>query len=261
VGEARTTDDGEDVGRPGAPVLVVEDLAVAYGRAGRALAGVSLSVASGATVAVLGANGAGKTTLLRAITGLLGHHRGQITSGSVRLDGEDVAGRAAPELVRRGISQVMEGRRIFAPLSVEENLRVGARVLGRRGRVEVERLLDLFPVLADKRRDRAGSLSGGEQQQLAIARALVQSPRLLVLDEPTLGLSPIMVAQVRELLRSLRGDGTSVLLVEQRVAVAYAVADHVHLLAGGRIVQHGTPQQLADRSDVIDTYLGAPVHG
>ncbi len=240
------------------PTLAVRDVEVVYGSAIYVLRGVTLELGSRSIVALLGANGAGKTTLLRTVTGLLRFHRGSVTNGSVELDGERIDRLDASEIVRRGISQVMEGRRIFAELTVDENLRAGAYT--RRERAEVrsayERVMTLFPVLADRRRSTAGYLSGGEQQMLAMGRAMMASPRLLVLDEPSLGLAPLIVQQIRDLIVEINQSGTAVLLVEQNATMALSIADRGYVLETGRIAKQGpSPDLLAD-ADIQEFYLG-----
>ena len=239
-------------------ILSVNGLEVVYNDVILALRGVSLEVPEGSVVALLGANGAGKTTLLRAITGLLGVHRARVTKGSVALDGTPVTGADPASLVRRGVAQVMEGRRIFAELTVDENLRAGAfSVRNRSDRDEAhQRVMDLFPQLAPRRRQVAGYLSGGEQQMLAIGRALMQSPRLLLLDEPSLGLAPLIVEQIAGIVRTVNAQGTSVLLVEQNASMALSVADHGYVLENGKVVKEGPAERLADDKDIQEFYLG-----
>jgi branched-chain amino acid transport system ATP-binding protein len=215
-------------------------------------------VPSGQVVALLGANGAGKTTLLRAITGLLVSHRGRITKGTVRLDGADITGADASKIVRGGLAQVMEGRRIFAELTVDENLRTGA--LTRRDRAAVanthERVMDLFPALKDRRRSVAGYLSGGEQQMLAIGRALMAEPSVLLLDEPSLGLAPKVVALIRDIITQVNEVGTSVLLVEQNATMALSIAHEGYVLEHGRVVKEGAGGDLLADDDIREFYLG-----
>jgi branched-chain amino acid transport system ATP-binding protein len=222
------------------------------------LRGVSLKVGPASIVALLGANGAGKTTLLRAITGLLPIHRGRITKGNVSLDGTVLHRIAAPDIVRRGIAQVMEGRRLFAELTVEENLRVGGFTCRDRSAVAtgLERVFTLFPYLAERRRSVAGYLSGGEQQMVAIGRALMSSPRLLLLDEPSLGLAPRIVDQVREVILAIHREGTSVLLVEQNAVMALSIAHSGYVLENGKVVRDGPASELAADRDVQEFYLG-----
>ncbi len=222
------------------------------------LRGVSLVVPEGGVVALLGPNGAGKTTTLRAITGLLDLHEGTLTKGQVRLGSEDLSRLSPQAIVARGVAQVMEGRRMLADLTVEENLRAGAWALPRSLLAEeLERAYDRFEVLADRRRQPAGYLSGGEQQMLAIARALMSRPRLLLMDEPSLGLAPKIVTQIAELIREIHASGVSVLLVEQNAAVALDLADHAYLMENGRIVLEGPAAELREDQDVREFYLGA----
>jgi branched-chain amino acid transport system ATP-binding protein len=245
---------GGDSGR----ILAVRNLEVVYGAAIQVLRGVSLEMQSGKIVALLGANGAGKTTMLRAVSGLLRFHRGSITRGTVEFDGERIDRLDAAGIVRKGMAQVMEGRRIFAELTVDENLRAGA--FTRRDRAGVketyDKVLRLFPVLAERRRQTAGYLSGGEQQMCAMARALMASPRLLLLDEPSLGLGPLIVQQIRELIVEINKEGTSVLLVEQNATMALSIADHGYVLENGRTVKDGPGQALLADSDIQEFYLG-----
>ena len=239
------------------PILSVRNLEVVYQDVVLVLRGVSLELSRGEIVALLGANGAGKTTLLRAVTGLLGVHRGRVTKGSVELDGEPVNGRDAAWRVRKGLAQVMEGRRVFAELTVDENLRAGGFT---RSRAEVreaqDRVFDLFPVLAERRRSTAGYLSGGEQQMLAIGRALMAAPRVLLLDEPSLGLAPRLVEQVRDTIVELNRQGVSVLLVEQNAAMALAIASHGYVMETGRVVKDGPATDLLADQDIQEFYLG-----
>ena len=208
---------------PAAPaaraLLEVRDLSVAYGRV-PVLAGVSMRVGPGEVVAVAGGSGAGKTSLLRALSGLLALHRGRVTAGDVLVDGRSVVGLPAAEVVRLGVTCVLEGRRVFRDLTVEENLRVGVSSLGGRaaGRDAVEGVLDRFPLLARRRTTRAGYLSGGEQQLLVVGRALVASPRLLLLDDPALGLAPVAMDAVADVVTGVAQTGTAVVVAERRAA-------------------------------------------
>ncbi|MET0135967.1 MAG: ABC transporter ATP-binding protein [Kibdelosporangium sp.] len=240
-------------------MLLVNNLEVVYDDVVLVLRGLSIDVPDGAIVAVLGANGAGKTTLLRAVSGLLMPHRGKITKGSVWLSGEDITGADPAKIVRLGIAQVLEGRRVFAEITVDENLRAGAYT--RRSRAEVrssyERVLDLFPVLAERRKSIAGYLSGGEQQMLAIGRALMASPRLLLLDEPSLGLAPRLVEQVRDIIVQINQQGTSVLLIEQNAVMALAIAREGYVLETGKVVKHGPAAELLADEDIREFYLGS----
>jgi branched-chain amino acid transport system ATP-binding protein len=240
-------------------VLAVNNLEVVYSDVILVLRGVSLEVAGSSIVAILGANGAGKTTLLRAISGLLPVHRGKVTKGSIEFDGRDVHRDDAPAIVRAGVAQVMEGRRVFAEMTVEENLRAGS--LARRDRSGLrdsyQRVMDMFPVLADRRRSLAGYLSGGEQQMLAIGQALMAAPKLLLLDEPTLGLAPTFVPQLRQIIVDINQQGTGVLLVEQNAGLALSIADHGYVLETGRVVKEGSGSELLADADIRDFYLGA----
>jgi branched-chain amino acid transport system ATP-binding protein len=264
------------------PTLAVRNVEVVYGSAIHVLRGVSLEVPPGSIVALLGANGAGKTTLLRAVSGLLRFHRGSITKGSVELEGEPIDGLDAAAIVRRGMAQVMEGRRIFAELTVDENLRAGAytrlgggvaavtsaigAALGRGGRPRgeertsvkdsYEHVLQLFPLLRDRLRSTAGYLSGGEQQMLAMGRALMAAPRLLVLDEPSLGLAPLIVQQIRQLIVEIKQSGTDVLLVEQNATMALSIANHGYVLENGLIAKDGPGPALLADADIQEFYLG-----
>lgn len=245
-----------------ARILEVGGLEVVYDDVALVLRGTSLRVDKGSVVALLGANGAGKTTLLRAVSGLLGQHRGAITKGFVRFDGVDLTGADPAEIVRRGVAQVMEGRRIFVEVTVDENLKAGAFTRSRRETVEsYERVMELFPVLAQRRRSIAGYLSGGEQQMVAIARALMSSPRLLLLDEPSLGLAPKIVEQVRDIIAQINHQGTSVLLVEQNAMMALSIADFGYVFETGKVVKEGTAAELVSDADIREFYLGAAADG
>jgi len=243
---------------PEAKLLSIQNLEVVYSDVILVLRGVSLKVPERSIVALLGANGAGKTTLLRAVTGLLPIHRGRITKGQVRFGGEEVNRLEAPEIVRRGVAQVMEGRRVFAELSIDENLRSGGFTCRSRAELarRMERVYGLFPALADRRDQTAGYLSGGEQQMLAVGRALMSEPRLLILDEPSLGLAPKIVEQIGELILSINQAGTAVLLVEQNAAMALRLASYGYILENGKIVKDGTPAVLEQDQDVREFYLG-----
>lgn len=237
-------------------MLSVKNLEVVYNDVVLVLRGVSLDVPAGKIVALLGANGAGKTTLLRAISGLLDLHDGKVTKGEISLDGTPIHGLSAPRIVQRGITQVLEGRRVFADFTVEENLRIGAfRSPGDRQASE-RRVYDLFPVLSQRRRSVAGYLSGGEQQLLAIGRALMSSPSYLLLDEPSLGLAPLLVHQLRDLIAEINAQGTTVLLVEQNAGMALAVAEHGYVMEAGKVVMDRPSRELRADRDVREFYLG-----
>jgi branched-chain amino acid transport system ATP-binding protein len=233
--------------------LELADVTISYGEV-VAIRSASFTVDEHEAVALIGANGAGKTTILRAVTGTT-----RAANGAIHFDGDEIT-RLPPERVaRRGIALVPEGRRIFGSLTVEENLRLGlkARSAGKATRTDVGTVLDLFPVLRDRLHDWAGQLSGGEQQQLALARALVARPRLLMLDEPSLGLAPQIVDEVFSFLASLREQGQTIVLAEQNAARAVEFADRVYLLQRGRVVFEAPADELASRMDQIaELYLG-----
>jgi branched-chain amino acid transport system ATP-binding protein len=238
-------------------VLSVRGLEVRYG-AVRALRGVAVDVPDGGVVAVLGSNGAGKSTLLRAIAGGLRGLGGSITAGSIELDGRRIDGLAPAAVVDGGVVLVPEGRQIFTRLTVEENLRIGA--FARRDRAARastrERVLELFPLLQERRHQRAGLLSGGQQQMLAIGRALMAAPRVLLLDEPSLGLAPMMVARIGDVVREINASGTAVLLVEQNASMALSVASDAIVLTVGEVSLVGHAADLVDDDRVRQLYLG-----
>ena len=233
-------------------MLEVEGLQVAYGDA-IAIWDVSLTVGAGELVSVVGPNGSGKTTLINTIAGLL-----PVRSGRLRFGGEDLTRVAPHDVSRRGIAIVPEGRRLFVGMTVEENLEIGAYTPAARAQRDsrLERVYAMFPVLRARRRQAAGTLSGGEQQMVAIGRALMAGPRLLLLDEPSLGLAPAIVDQVFEVVEALHRDGTAVLLVEQNVPRALAVASRAYVLAEGRIVSAGPPAALLAEPHIRSAYLG-----
>jgi branched-chain amino acid transport system ATP-binding protein len=239
-------------------MLTVSNLEVVYHDVVLALRGVSLRVPDRQIVALLGANGAGKTTLLRAITGLLPFQHGKITKGTIELDGLRLNAMDSAAIVARGIAQVPEGRRVFTELTVDENLQAGAYSNGNATarRQAQERVRSLFPVLAERRHALAGYLSGGEQQMLAIGRGLMAAPKLLLLDEPSLGLAPLMAQKIRDLIKEINAAGTAVLLVEQNAALALSIAHHGYVLENGRIVMDRPAAELLRDSDVREFYLG-----
>ena len=241
----------------------MENLQVVYEDVILVIKGISLSVPEGSIVALLGANGAGKTTVLRAITGLLDAHRGKISNGTITLDGKPIHHLDAPGTVAAGIGQVMEGRRTFAEFTVEENLRVGAHTAADRGTVEanLDRIFTLFPRLAERRKQIAGYLSGGEQQMLVIGRALMAEPRYLLLDEPALGLAPVIVPQIRDLVVDINQQGTSVLLVEQNANMALSIASHGYVMETGKVVMDKPAAVLRQDEDVREFYLGLRKEG
>ncbi len=239
-------------------MLEVRDLQVSYGGVVKALRGVTLEVPDGKVVTVLGSNGAGKSTLLRTVSSTLSLHSGAVVGGTITYDGASLEGLDAAETVRRGIVQVPEGRRVFGRMTVEENLKAGA--LGARDKRTRagarDRVYAMFPVLAERRHGRAALLSGGEQQMLAIGRALMASPDLLILDEPSLGLAPRIVGQVGRVIRDINATGTSVLLVEQNATMALSVADTAYVLDVGEVSLSGAAAELAATDDVQRLYLG-----
>jgi len=242
-------------------MLEVANLEVVYNDVVLVLRGLSLEVRDGQIVALLGANGAGKTTALRAITGLLDIHEGDITKGSVTWDGERVDDKDASQIVKAGISQVMEGRRVFAEMSVDDNLRTGAVTNKSSANVKAAygRVMDLFPPLQSRRKDSAGYLSGGEQQMLAIGRALMADPKLMILDEPSLGLAPMLVQQIRDIIVDINKQGTSVLLIEQNASMALSIAAYGYIMETGKVVMDGEASKLLGNEDVQEFYLG--LHG
>jgi branched-chain amino acid transport system ATP-binding protein len=239
-------------------LLTVSDLHAYYGDV-PALRGVSLEVGEGEIVALLGSNGAGKTTTLRSISGLMRPRTGTISFG-----GTDITRQRAHVIVALGLNQVPEGRRIFPALSVEENLNLGGYLSRRDPKTVAQRkqqVFDLFPRLAERRRQLGGTLSGGEQQMLAIGRALMNEPRLLALDEPSMGLAPVMVRAVGEVIRRIRARGTAILMVEQNARQALALADRAFVLETGRVVIEGPASELAQDERVQHAYLGGSAEG
>ncbi|MFO0583845.1 MAG: ABC transporter ATP-binding protein [Anaeromyxobacter sp.] len=238
-------------------MLVVEDLHAGYGLS-EVLRSVSLEVKAGTVVALIGANGAGKTTTMRAISGIVTPSRGRVL-----LDGKPVEGLPASRIARLGLAHSPEGRKVFGPLSVEDNLLLGAfsrlpRFFGFRAKAaaDLDRVYGLFPRLADRRKQSAGTLSGGEQQMLAIGRALMARPKIMLLDEPSMGLAPVVVQEVFRTIRRLKAEGVTMLLVEQFAKAALEVADHAFVLERGRIAVSGTPDALRKDARVIEAYLG-----
>jgi branched-chain amino acid transport system ATP-binding protein len=244
-------------------VLEVANLEVVYNDVVLVLRGLSIEVPDGKIVALLGANGAGKTTTLRAISGLLDVHEGDITKGTIVFDGETMNGKDPSHIVRSGIAQVMEGRRVFAEMTVDENLRTGAITNKSSAKVKAshDRVMDLFPAIAKRRKDQAGFLSGGEQQMLAIGRALMADPKLLILDEPSLGLAPMLVQQIRDIVVDINRQGTSVLLIEQNATMALSISSYGYIMEVGKVVMDGDPQKLLKDEDVREFYLGLRAEG
>jgi branched-chain amino acid transport system ATP-binding protein len=233
-------------------LLDVKDLAVNYGTA-RALKGVSLTVSEGEVVALIGANGAGKTTLLRTISGLKTVRSGQVTFLGQRIDGVP-----AYDIVKRGVAHIPEGRIVFGPMSVYDNLKMGAYLRKDKKAVakDIERMYSLFPILKERRKQLSESLSGGEQQMLAVARALMAAPKLLLMDEPSMGLSPIMVENIGHIVQDIHQSGIGILLVEQNAAMALALADRAYVLEVGSIVLEGPASTVAGNERVRTAYLG-----
>jgi len=238
-------------------MLSVRGLEVSYGGV-RALRGVSVEVSGHGVVAVLGSNGAGKTTLLRAVSGNVRGVGGTVEAGTIEFDGQRLNGRPPAAIVGAGVVQVPEGRQIFGRLTVDENLRIGG--FSRKDRVAKARtrarVLDLFPILHDRRHEPAGLLSGGQQQMLALGRALMASPRLLLLDEPSLGLAPQIVTHIGQVIRTINAQGTAVLLVEQNAAMALQVASDAVVLTVGEVSLSGTAAELAGDARIRKLYLG-----
>jgi branched-chain amino acid transport system ATP-binding protein len=234
------------------PLLEVRNLRAGYGPT-EVLHGLDFAIAPGSITALLGANGAGKTTTLRALCGMVR------TSGEVFFDGQRISGRATEDIVRLGVAHVPDGRGTSTDLTTEENLRLGAYARRERGALaeDYERMYRLFPILAERRHQQAGTLSGGQQQMLAVARALMLRPRLLLLDEPSFGLAPLVVKEIFEAMREInRTQQVTILLVEQNAAMALRLADHAHLLETGRIVRSGASRTLMDDDAVRRAYLG-----
>jgi branched-chain amino acid transport system ATP-binding protein len=237
------------------PLLEVADLEVRYG-AIAALKGISFAVGDGEIVALLGANGAGKTTTQKTISGML-----HPSAGSITYDGQRIDGIPAHRLIGLGICHVPEGRHVFPRMTVAENLEMGAFRFRKPDEAELERVLDLFPILRERFRQQAGTLSGGEQQMLSIGRALMGKPRLLLLDEPSMGLAPMIVRQIFDIIREISASGVTVLLVEQNAAQALALADRGYVLETGELVLSGTGHDLLADDRVRAAYLGEEVAG
>ena len=240
-------------------LLELNNVEVVYSDVILVLKGINLTVDAGQIVALLGANGAGKTTTLKAISGLLRSEDGEVTAGTIQFQGLPIHAEEPQNLVRKGLVQVVEGRRILPHMTVEQNLLVGSKVL--KGRVERRQMLDkvygYFPRLVSMRGRIAGYLSGGEQQMLVIGRALMAGPRLILLDEPSLGLAPMIVTEIFELVARLRQqEGIAFLVVEQNANVALAIADHGYVMENGRIVLYGTGAELRENEDIKEFYLG-----
>lgn len=247
-----------------ARMLSLNNVEVMYDRVILVLKGMSLHVPEGKIVTLLGSNGAGKSTTLKAISGLLKSENGEVTDGFIQFEGQTISGMDAEEIVKRGIFQVMEGRRVFEHLTVEENLLAGAYTRKDRShiRTELERVYSYFPKLKMLKTRIAGYLSGGEQQMLAIGRAMMARPRLILLDEPSLGLAPLLVKEIFSIIKRINEEeGTTFLIVEQNANVALSVADFGYIMENGRIVFEGSAEQLKANEDVREFYLGISDQG
>jgi len=240
-------------------MLQVNNIEVVYNKVILVLRGITFRVEDNQVVTLMGPNGAGKSTTLKAISGLLRGEIGEVTRGSISFEGQRIDEEPAEEIVRRGIVQVIEGRPLFEHLTVEENLKIGGMVFerGRHIRKDIERIYDYFPRLRDMRRRTSGYLSGGEQQMLVIGRALMSHPRLIMLDEPSLGLAPMLVEEIFEIVRNIREqDKISVLLVEQNATAALGLADYGYVIEEGRVVLDGPVEELKNNEDIKEFYLG-----
>ncbi len=242
-------------------MLKVKNLEVVYQDVILVLRGISFVVDEGDIIALLGSNGSGKTTVLRSITGLLDVQNGDITKGEIFFYEENISEMKPSDIVELGIAQVLEGRRIFSELTVTENLRLGGHTASRDIKENITRVFDMFPLLAPRAKDVAGYLSGGEQQMLAIGRALMSNPRCLLLDEPSLGLAPKLVEQIKNFIVEINKQGVSVLLVEQNANMALNIASHGYIMETGNIVMDNTPEKLLQDEDVREFYLGLNAEG
>ncbi|MEM1245085.1 MAG: ABC transporter ATP-binding protein [Acidobacteriota bacterium] len=240
-------------------MLQLNNIEVIYNDVILVLKGLSLRVEQGQIAALLGTNGAGKSTTLKAISGLLKPEDGAVTDGNIEFEGHRIDTLAAEDVVRQGIFQVMEGRRVFEHLNIEENLLAGAYTRGDRGalRDDIERVYTYFPRLKERRAQQAGFLSGGEQQMLAIGRAMMARPKVMLLDEPSLGLAPLLVQEIFDIVKRINeSEGTSILLVEQNATLALKIADYGYIMENGRVVLEGDPAVLSENADVKEFYLG-----
>lgn len=242
-------------------MLAIENLEVVYQDVILVLRGVSIEIKKGEIVALLGSNGAGKTTVIRSITGLLDVQNGDITKGSISVDGEDITNLNPSKIVEKGIAQVLEGRRIFSELTVIENLRLGGHTNSKDIKDNIDKVLDLFPILKERSKGEAGYLSGGEQQMLAIGRALMSNPSYLLLDEPSLGLAPKLVDEVAELITEINSQGVTVLLVEQNANMALNISHHGYIMETGNVVMDNKSSMLLNDEDVREFYLGLNAEG
>lgn len=240
-------------------MLVVSNIEVVYMEVILVLKGVSLEVPDGAIIALLGANGGGKSTTLKAISGLLKPEEGEVTDGTIEFNGAKIDNRDPEDIAKMGILQVMEGRRIFEHLSTEENLKAGAHIRGDGASMkrDMDKVYNFFPKLRDLRHNTAGYLSGGEQQMLVMGRAMMADPKLMLLDEPSLGLAPLLVREIYEIVRRINQEGnTSILLVEQNVRAALSIADYGYVMENGKVVFDGEAEKLKDNEDIQEFYMG-----
>lgn len=240
-------------------MLVVSNIEVVYMEVILVLKGVSLEVPDGAIIALLGANGGGKSTTLKAISGLLKPEEGEVTDGTIEFNGAKIDNRDPEDIAKMGILQVMEGRRIFEHLSTEENLKAGAHIRGDGASMkrDMDMVYNFFPKLRDLRHNTAGYLSGGEQQMLVMGRAMMADPKLMLLDEPSLGLAPLLVREIYEIVRRINQEGnTSILLVEQNVRAALSIADYGYVMENGKVVFDGEAEKLKDNEDIQEFYMG-----
>ena len=231
-------------------MLKVDDIHVYYG-AIHAIKGVSFEVGEGEIVALIGANGAGKSTILKTVSGLM-HPR----SGNISFCGDDIAHTDAYKLLRHGLAHVPEGRRIFQQMTVQDNLEMGAYIRKEVNKDDLDKVFNYFPRLKERRKQIAGTLSGGEQQMLAMSRALMSHPKMIMLDEPSMGLAPILIDQIFEIIKQLHADGTTILLVEQNASKALEIADRAYVLETGKVMLSGTGKELAQSDEVKKAYLG-----
>jgi branched-chain amino acid transport system ATP-binding protein len=240
-------------------MLHINNAEVIYNKVILVLKGLSLHVPEGKIVALLGANGAGKSTTLKAISGLLKSEEGEVTEGSISFMGEQINNSSPEDIVRKGIFQVMEGRRVFDDMTVEENIIVGGHTRKDKAgfKRDIELVYDYFPRLRERRNQLSGYLSGGEQQMLAIGRALMARPKLMLLDEPSLGIAPLLVQEIFQLIKKINTEEkTTILLVEQNANVAFSISDHAYIMEGGRVVLGGTTEEMKANANVKEFYLG-----
>lgn len=244
-------------------MLVLNNVEVTYSDVVLALKGVTMSVREGQCVALLGGNGAGKSTTLKAVSGILKSEDGAVTGGSITLSGEQIQNMEPSEIVKRGLLHVMEGRRVLRHMTAEQNLIVGGHTASSRAEMQrrLENVYDLMPRLADLKNRTAGFMSGGEQQQLLIGRAVMAQPKIIAIDEPSLGLAPMMIRDVFDVLKRLKSDGMTFFLVEQNSAAALSIADYAFVMENGRVVLDGAAEKLAENEDVKEFYLGVTASG